>query len=1214
MRLPIARWALVLAGAALLVAAALDGPARPLLAQESGEPLEEVATDRAALMALYAATDGPNWTNDHHWGSGEPLGLWDGVTADAQGRVIRLILSGNNLVGTLPPELGNLANLQLLWLGQNQLSGPLPSEWGRLINLEHLALARNRLIGPLPGALGDLVNLEHLDLGYNQLSGPLPPEWGQLASLEYLDLSYNQLSGPLPPQWGQLTALRNLQLHVNHLNGPLPPEWDQLTNLGLLYAGGNRLTGPLPAEWSKLPRLTSLGLSGNRLTGPLPTEWSKLAGLTSLGLGGNQLSGPIPPGWGILSNLYHLSLAPNPGLSGCIPYGWRYLVAGPDPWRVPRTHDLHRLALPFCLLRDLRLRGTTLDPPFAGGTAPHAAPRAYTAGVAASITETAVTATLHDPADRPIIRRGGRTYASGEPLLLDLGPNRITIMVTPADTTFPIAEVVVVTVTRGPAETPEAPDPADVAADRAALLALYDQTDGPNWTADSNWGSDAPLRDWHGVTIGVDGRVGGLALAGNNLTGTLPSALGDLGSLTELDLGDNRLQGAIPEALGNLTDLESLSLDGNELSGPIPVLLHRLRNLRELDLSGNRFSGVIPAWVDMLVNLTDINLAENRLRGLLPTALGRLADLETLDLGGNLFWGLLPAAWNALANLESLSLAGNRLRGPLPAAWGELVNLGALDLSGNRLEGPLPAAWAELTNLEALSLAGNGFRGPLPAAWGELVNLEALDLSGNQLEGPLPPWLGALADLEVLDLSNNRLYGPIPASLGNLTGLWSLSLAENRLGGPVPAALGDLSGLRFIRLAGNALQGCLPYGLHDLLAAPEHAGLPAHDFSALRLPFCLLRDLRLADATLESPFAADRGTYIAAVNRSVTEAALMVTLQNANDAVTIHKGGESYSNGAPLPLDLGPNRITITVIPVDGTPLQNVTVTLIRLATDPISLDLRAGGDLVVVPAGAATTAADLFGETDVASVWKYTRATRAWDRSYLPALETGDFPIVGGDVLWVVSPVEQTLPVAGRPPPASPVAGPITLDLQAGGDLVVVPAGTPTTAAALFDGTDVAVVWQYNRATRAWDRAYLPALGTGDFPIAPGDVLWVVAPRALTVTAGAPAAAVTGRVYFGGGEVTLPEGAVVTVRLLDTSLADAPSTTLGEQIIRDAGRLPLAFRVGYDPAAIMEGYEYSLQATVRHDGRLLYINDTVHPVLTRGAPRNRDIEVIRVQ
>ena len=87
-----------------------------------------------------------------------------------------------------------------------------------------------------------------------------------------------------------------------------------------------------------------------------------------------------------------------------------------------------------------------------------------------------------------------------------------------------------------------------------------------------------------------------------------------------------------------------------------------------------------------------------------------------------------------------------------------------------------------------------------------------------------------------------------------------------------------------------------------------------------------------------------------------------------------------------------------------------------------------------------------------------------------------------------------------------------------------------------------------------------------------------------------------------------------MTVRLLDTSYADAPAMVIGEQIIRDARGLPLTFRVGYDPAAIRERNEYALQATVRHEGCLLYINDTVHPVLTRGAPLDRDVEVIRVE
>ena len=95
---------------------------------------------------------------------------------------------------------------------------------------------------------------------------------------------------------------------------------------------------------------------------------------------------------------------------------------------------------------------------------------------------------------------------------------------------------------------------------------------------------------------------------------------------------------------------------------------------------------------------------------------------------------------------------------------------------------------------------------------------------------------------------------------------------------------------------------------------------------------------------------------------------------------------------------------------------------------------------------------------------------------------------------------MEQTLTVAGTRSPDLPAPGPIVLTLRQGGNLVPVLAGVPTTAADLFEGTDVTIGWKYTRATRAGDRYHLPVLGSGNFPVEPGDVLWVVAPRALTV------------------------------------------------------------------------------------------------------------------
>ena len=108
----------------------------------------------------------------------------------------------------------------------------------------------------------------------------------------------------------------------------------------------------------------------------------------------------------------------------------------------------------------------------------------------------------------------------------------------------------------------------------------------------------------------------------------------------------------------------------------------------------------------------------------------------------------------------------------------------------------------------------------------------------------------------------------------------------------------------------------------------------------------------------------------------------------------------------------------------------------------------------------------------------------------------------------------------------------------------------------------------------------------------------------------GGSAGSVSGEVRF-AREVELPEGAVVTVRLLDITLADAPSAELGLDVIENAGRLPVGFRIEYDRERVVSGNEYSLSADVRHGDDLLYVNDTVHLVLTRGAPANSDVEVV---
>ena len=132
-------------------------------------------TDREALVAFYNATDGENWRNNDNWLSDAPLGEWNGVDTDDDGRVTILVLEGNGLSGEIPPELVSLSNLSWLMLNGNELSGEIPAELGNLSNLKVLRLDNTYLSGEIPEELGNLSNLEHLGLpSFNDLSGCVP--------------------------------------------------------------------------------------------------------------------------------------------------------------------------------------------------------------------------------------------------------------------------------------------------------------------------------------------------------------------------------------------------------------------------------------------------------------------------------------------------------------------------------------------------------------------------------------------------------------------------------------------------------------------------------------------------------------------------------------------------------------------------------------------------------------------------------------------------------------------------------------------------------------------------------------------------------------------------------------------------------------------------------------------------------------------------------
>ena len=110
-----------------------------------------------------------------------------------------------------------------------------------------------------------------------------------------------------------------------------------------------------------------------------------------------------------------------------------------------------------------------------------------------------------------------------------------------------------------------------------------------------------------------------------------------------------------------------------------------------------------------------------------------------------------------------------------------------------------------------------------------------------------------------------------------------------------------------------------------------------------------------------------------------------------------------------------------------------------------------------------------------------------------------------------------------------------------------------------------------------------------------------------------APATAkVTGTVTY-RERIALTPDAVVEIKLVDVSRADAPAITIGEQVIEDPGQVPISFEIVYSPEQIDQRFTYAVQARITEGNRLAFINDTTYQVITRDSPTHVDMVLVRV-
>lgn len=403
-----------------------------------------------------------------------------------------------------------------------------------------------------------------------------------------------------------------------------------------------------------------------------------------------------------------------------------------------------------------------------------------------------------------------------------------------------------------------------------ALIQLYNATNGPNWTNKSNWLEGCTPCSWYGVSCDGNGRVTGLNLIGNNLTGTLPASLSALSALQSLELGANALTGGIPSGLGSLTGLQTLNLSRTQLGGNIPEWLGQLTRLQNLLLNESSLTGPLPVSLGNLAQLQNLQLYTNQLSGCFPASYTALCGRSQISFANNpnlpgggdfgafcanntgseLYVAQYPQSGNAcLGGPFSFSVVargagsyqwykeGQRLAesGPVlsfssvastdAGSYQVYINYGcrpgAVQSDVFTLTvGPTSPDYQPLADLF------NRTNGP---SWTNKTNwlttcdvctwqgvtctngrVTGIDLTSNNLIGSLPASLSGLTSLQSLLLGTNQLTGTIPTGLGTLANLQTLILFQNSLTGGIPASLGTRTSLQVLNLSGNQLSGPIP--------------------------------------------------------------------------------------------------------------------------------------------------------------------------------------------------------------------------------------------------------------------------------------------------------------------------------------------------------------------------------------------------------------------
>lgn len=257
-----------------------------------------VSSSRLGKETVYAYLAGGNNL------TGSFLGAFSGKCDQARGIIVNV--TNNELSGQVPSDISTLCKtLTVLDLSHNQIGGSLPSTIGNMASLRVLNLSQNLMQGSIPGNLGKIKDLKLLALSRNKLEGSIPESLGQLHSIEVIDLSSNFLSGAIPTVLANLKNLKALLLNNNKLSGQIPLDLTNITSLSVFNVSFNDLSGSVPLINSVIKCDSFVGnpsLNCSSSASPSPSDQRG-------GIANNGSSPPSPSGKKGKGSLHSIEIA-----------------------------------------------------------------------------------------------------------------------------------------------------------------------------------------------------------------------------------------------------------------------------------------------------------------------------------------------------------------------------------------------------------------------------------------------------------------------------------------------------------------------------------------------------------------------------------------------------------------------------------------------------------------------------------------------------------------------------------------------------------------------------------------------------------------------------------------------------------------------------------------------------------------------------------------